>query len=123
MRKKANKCYIIHATDNILPDVTTTKIFDDYEKNPSDRMRCIYCLYLALSKRENYYQFNNPTAFGNPEYANYTGTVCDQIDDPLRNGSLCSLFTDRGSVLPKAQECSDLPTWQKKILSKKDRTK
>lgn len=76
MRKKANKCYIIHATDNILPDITLTPIFADYEENPSDFMRCIYCLYLALSKRENYYQFNSPTAFGDTEYARYAGIVC-----------------------------------------------
>lgn len=76
MKKKVSNCYIIHATDDILPDVTLTPIFTDYEENPSDFMRCIYCLYLALSKRENYYQFNTSTAFGDPEYARYTGIVC-----------------------------------------------
>ena len=44
-------------------------------KKSSDYMRCLYWLYLALSKRENYYELNSPTAFGDPEYARYVGMV------------------------------------------------
>lgn len=69
------KCYMVMSEDNLLPDVTETDIFTDYEKNPSDYMRCLYWLYIALSKRENYYERNSPTAFGDPEYTRYVGMV------------------------------------------------
>ena len=38
------KCYVIMSEDNLLPDVTETDIFSDYEKNPSDYIRCLYWL-------------------------------------------------------------------------------
>ena len=69
------KCYEIKSEDNLLPHITETDIFSDYEKNPSDYMRCLYWLYIALSKRENYYELNSPTVFGDPEYTRYVGMV------------------------------------------------
>lgn len=70
------KCYDIKSEENLLPDITDTEIFKDYENNQSDYMRCIYFFYIALSKRENYYQLYSPTAFGNTEYARLDGFVC-----------------------------------------------
>lgn len=70
------KCYDIKSEENLLSDITDTEIFKDYENNQSDYMRCIYFLYIALSKRENYYQLYSPTAFGNTEYARLDGFVC-----------------------------------------------
>lgn len=70
------KCYDIKSEENLLPDITDTEIFKDYENNQSDYMRCIYFLYIALSKRENYYQLYSPTAFGNTEYARLDSFVC-----------------------------------------------
>lgn len=70
------KYYDIKSEENLLPDITDTEIFKDYENNQSDYMRCIYFLYIALSKRENYYQLYSPTAFGNTEYARLDGFVC-----------------------------------------------
>ena len=70
------KCYDIKSEENLLPDITDTEIFKAYENNQSDYMRCIYFLYIALSKRENYYQLYSPTAFGNTEYARLDGFVC-----------------------------------------------
>ena len=70
------KRYDIKSEENLLPDITDTEIFKDYENNQSDYMRCIYFLYIALSKRENYYQLYSPTAFGNTEYARLDGFVC-----------------------------------------------
>lgn len=32
-------------------------------------------MYLALSKRENYYEINSTTAFGDPEYTRYVGMI------------------------------------------------
>lgn len=57
-----------------LPDVIDTPIFDKYQKNEfkstqaAKTAKMLYLVYMALSKRENYYQDNTPTAFGNPEY-------------------------------------------------------
>ena len=31
--------------------------------------------YSAILKRENYFQFNSPTAFGNPQFNYYSGIV------------------------------------------------
>lgn len=70
------KCYDIKSEENLLPDITDTEIFKDYENNQSDYMRCIYFLYIALSKRENYYQLYSPTAFWNTEYARLDGLMC-----------------------------------------------
>lgn len=70
------KYYDIKSEGNLLPDITDTEIFKDYENNQSDYMRCIYFLYIALSKRENYYQLHSPTAFGNVDYAMLDGLVC-----------------------------------------------
>lgn len=70
------KCYDIKSEGNLLPDITDTEIFKDYENNQSDYMRCIYFLYIALSNRENYYQLNSPTAFGDTDYARFDGLVC-----------------------------------------------
>lgn len=75
------KCYDIKSEENLLPDITDTEIFKDYENNQSDYMRCIYFLYIALSKRENYYQLYSPTAFGNTEYARLDGFVCGILQD------------------------------------------
>ena len=46
-------------------------------------------LYEAIQKRENYYQFNTPTAYGDPEYRELMGTMrgiafglgCEIIED------------------------------------------
>ena len=39
------KCYDIKSEENLLPDITDTEIFKDYENNQSDYMRCIYSLF------------------------------------------------------------------------------
>ena len=41
------KCYDIKSEENLLPDITDTEIFKDYENNQSDYMRCIYFLYIV----------------------------------------------------------------------------
>ena len=57
-----------------LPDVIDTPIFKEYQENEhkttlkAKNAKMAYLTYMALSKRENYYQDNSPTAFGDPEY-------------------------------------------------------
>lgn len=60
----------------LFPDITETSIWEDYDDvNCSNRIKIIAALYDALSKRENYFQLNTPTAFGNPDMAYYRGLV------------------------------------------------
>lgn len=63
----------------ILPDLVDTPLWKaicpEYCSNSTKRDRQIAGLYRAIADRENYFQENTPTAFGNPEYNLYMGTV------------------------------------------------
>lgn len=60
----------------LLPDITNTSIWVDYDETEcSELTKCIAMLYTAIAQRENYYQLNTPTAFGNPQYNYYCGVV------------------------------------------------
>ena len=59
----------------LLPDVVDTVIFKNFEQKNTKLNRFYFNLYNAISKRENYYQFNSPTAFGNPDYSMLCGIV------------------------------------------------
>ena len=63
----------------MLPDLVDTPLWKavtpEYCSNPTKRDIRIAGLYEALSERENYFQENTPTAFGNPEYNLYVGMV------------------------------------------------
>lgn len=59
----------------LLPDVVDTVIFKNFEQKNTKLNRFYFNLYDAISKRENYYQFNSPTAFGNPDYSKLCGIV------------------------------------------------
>lgn len=62
-----------------LPDLVDTPIWKkyslDYCSNPTKRNIQIAGLYKAIADRENYFQENTPTAFGNPEYNLHMGIV------------------------------------------------
>lgn len=63
----------------LLPDITETPFWAmadidralDYKKSE----RQLAGLYMAICKRENYFQINSPTAFGNPDYSFLSGVV------------------------------------------------
>lgn len=60
----------------LLPDIVDTSIWKDYdEANCGKNVRVIAALYNAIKQRENYYQLNSPTAFGDPQYRYYCGLV------------------------------------------------
>lgn len=63
----------------LLPDIVDTPLWALYDpdRNPHLRPseRQLAGLYNALQKRENYFQENSPTAYGNPEYSLYCGVV------------------------------------------------
>lgn len=62
----------------LLPDITDTPIWDDYNpeiNNANKTTRVIATLYMAIQKRENYYQEFSPTAYGDPQYTRYVGEV------------------------------------------------
>lgn len=59
-----------------LPDIVDTPIWKDYnEVSCNKNVRVIAALYKAIERRENYYQLNSPTAFGDPQYKYYCGLV------------------------------------------------
>lgn len=63
----------------MLPDLVDTPLWQaispEYCLNPTTRDRQIAGLYRAIADRENYFQENTPTAFGNPEYNLRMGIV------------------------------------------------
>jgi len=62
--------------NELLPDIADTPIWDDCDElDRSESVRLIVTLYTAISQRENYYQYNTPTAYGNPQYSYYCGLV------------------------------------------------
>ena len=62
-----------------LPDITDTPLWAmlDPDRNMQSKKpdRQLAGLYAALRQRENYYQENTPTAFGDPQYSLYCGVV------------------------------------------------
>lgn len=71
---------IIYNGIEVLPDMTNTVIWPEFDKSDcSSRVKLIALLYDAISKRENYFQFNTPTAFGNPEYVKHCGIVAGML--------------------------------------------
>lgn len=72
--------YIIHKNidDGLekLPDITETPIWEEYDKMKcSKKVKLLANLYMAIQKRENYYQLNTPTAYGDPQYMYNCGLV------------------------------------------------
>ena len=63
----------------LLPNIVDTSIWKDLDEFNNDRcsktVRLVSTLYRAIEQRENYYQLNTPTAFGNPQYALRCGIV------------------------------------------------
>ena len=67
---------IMSGDTELLPDIVDTSIWKDYDEvNCSKSKRIIAALYKAIEQRENYYQLNSPTAFGDPQYRYYCGLV------------------------------------------------
>ncbi len=62
--------------NELLPDIVDTPIWEDYDELDGNKsLKFIITLYTAITKRENYYQYHSPTAYGNPVYSNYCGIV------------------------------------------------
>jgi len=64
-----------------LPDIADTSLVSAYEIAAHGKTRKdqniiqLGNFYMALSERDNYYQFNSPTAYGNPDYSYLCGVV------------------------------------------------
>ena len=63
----------------LLPNIVDTSIWKDLDEFNNDRcsktVRLVSMLYRAIEQRENYYQLNTPTAFGDPQYTLRCGVV------------------------------------------------
>lgn len=72
--------YIVHKdqSDTVerLPYIAETPIWQDFDcATPSKPTVLAALLYSAVADRENYFQDNTPTPFGNPKYAYLSGLV------------------------------------------------
>ena len=81
----------------LLPDIVNTPLWDLVDPDRRDRSkksdRQLVGLYRAISLRENYFQENTPTAFGNPEYNLYCGIVSGflqalEFTEEVENGQI-----------------------------------
>lgn len=60
----------------LLPEIVDTPIWKDFDQpDCSKTVKLAAALYDAIFKRENYFQLNTPTAFGNSQYTYYCGLV------------------------------------------------
>ena len=69
---------IISGSLELLPDIVDTPIWEDFDvfnNKCTKTVRLVGGLYKAIEQRENYYQLNSPTAFGDPQYRYYCGLV------------------------------------------------
>ena len=58
----------------LLPDVVDTPIWEDFDEVCApQRVKLVGALYQAIAERDNYFQFNTPTAFDNPDYSRIDG--------------------------------------------------
>ena len=77
-----------------LPDITETPIWRDFDEIDTPRsVRLVAALYRAVAERENYYQENTPTAFGDPEFKLAYGIaqgieIAGEIEERARDGKL-----------------------------------
>ena len=92
MKYEVKRC--IDGEIEYLPDLLDTPIWEDYDEivcSPS--VRLVAELYRAIAERENYYQFNTPTAFGDPQYQFAVGRAFGvmataEITETKENGKL-----------------------------------
>lgn len=70
---------VMSGDTELLPDIVDTPIWNEHDifnnSKISKRIQLLAALYKAIEQRENYYQLNSPTAFGNPQYRYYCGVV------------------------------------------------
>lgn len=77
-----------------LPDIGETELCQYLEMGrPTKSIELVIKLYMAVADRENYYQNNDPTAFGNPEYSVRSGIVTGigiaaNISEKTRDGRI-----------------------------------
>ena len=70
---------VMSGDTELLPDIVDTPIWNEHDifnnSKVSKRIQLLAALYKAIEQRENYYQLNSPTTFGDPQYRYYCGVV------------------------------------------------
>lgn len=85
---------IVDCDIEFLPDLVETPIWGDFDEIDAPRsVRLVAALYRAVADRENYYQENTPTAFGDPDYKLAYGIaqgimIAGEIEQRERNGKM-----------------------------------
>ena len=74
------KCIVDDFGDEYLPDFTETKLWAESDEfSLTKHQENTIMLYNSITKVENYWYLNKPTAFGNPDYSMYVGMVNGMI--------------------------------------------
>ena len=74
------KCIVDDCGNEYLPDFTETELWVGVDEfNLTKRQEQLIMLYIAITKVENYWYSNKPTAFGNPDYSMNVGMVNGMI--------------------------------------------
>lgn len=88
---------IVDGDLELLPDIIDTPLWmmldPDYSYCTSKSNRQLARLYKAICERENYFQLNSPTAFGNPDYSLLCGVVLGvlqtiEAEESIENGRI-----------------------------------
>lgn len=113
---------IVDGEVELLPDITATPIFKDWEDVYAPKsVKVIAALYQAVEKRENYFQFHTPTAFGNPDHAMMQGVVigieqAEEIEERIVGVRSASRNTARQSWRSIKSRSTGVITMRKRIL-------
>lgn len=74
------KCITDDVGNELLPNFINTVLYkDEFESDLTKRQEQLIMLYIAITKVENYWYFNTPTAFGNPDFSMAKGIVSGMI--------------------------------------------
>lgn len=90
---------IISGDIELLPSVEDTLIWKSYNKNlETGHMNVIIRLYQALYYRENYFQLNTPSAFGDTRYSYFCGVV----DGILQSNNMEEIRKDDSIIIKRS---------------------
>ncbi len=98
---------ILSGSLELLPDIVDTPIWEDFDGfngKCTKSVRLIGILYKAIEQRENYYQLNTPTAFGDPQYTLRCGIVLGilqgaELEECIENGKIVIKKNNRRILL------------------------
>lgn len=102
---------------DVMPDI----VADIIEKAEGNNTRDVKLalLYIRIADEQNYFQSNDPTAFGNPEYSRLQGIVCGFCAGAgflyCEEGDKIFIKTEKGSLLMTVEKPKKTDRHYKKL--------